>query len=153
MINFTIDTDDAIKKVTLLFGDINDALDPEEILDDAAALMLSRTIRRFRNQETPEGVKWRKSEAAKIRQAGGYTWSNGKRVTGGYTLYATGRLFESFDIVDQNVEGQRRIVNTAPYSAYLNGGEWQFMGASEQDIQLMVNLVYDRIEKALRQNG
>ncbi|UOX39942.1 neck protein [Vibrio phage V-YDF132] len=152
MISLSIETNDALKQVEVLFDDLDEALDTEEILDEAATVMVSRTLRRFRAMQTPDGRAWKQSEAAKIRQSGGYTYSNGKRVTGGQTLFATGRLFQSFDLID-NMKGERRIVNTAPYAIYLNyanNGQWQFIGASEQDIQLMVNIVNDRIERALR---
>ncbi|QHJ74652.1 hypothetical protein VH22019_00088 [Vibrio phage VH2_2019] len=152
MINLSIETNDALKQVEVLFDELDSALDVDEILDDAATTLLSRTIRRFRAQTTPDGQSWKVSKSAQIRMSGGYTWSNGKKVTGGHTLYATGKLFQSFNIIDGG-KGERRIVNTAPYAIYLNyqnNGQWQFLGAGEQDIQLMVNLVNARIEQALR---
>lgn len=153
MINFTIETRGALRQIQTLTADLTDAIDPEEILDQASSTILSRTIRRFRNQRTPDGIPWEVSEAARIRQAGGFTYSGvpRRRVTGGNTLFATGDLFRSFRLLDDG-NGQRRITNNAPYAIYLNtvdNGKWQFLGAGEQDIQLFLNIVQDRIARAL----
>ncbi|AEH21869.1 VHS1056 protein [Vibrio phage 1] len=154
MIDLSIETRGAVRQIQQLTADLTDALDPEEILDQAASTILSRTIRRFRNKQTPDGERWKESNAAMIRKAGGYTYSGvpRRKVTGGDTLFATGDLFRSFQLVDDG-NGQRRIINKAPYAIYLNtvkDGQWQFLGAGEQDIQLFLNIVQDRIERALK---
>lgn len=153
MIDFTIETRGALRQIQTLTAELTDAIDPEEILDQAASTILSRTIRRFRNQTTPDGRRWEVSESARIRARGGYTISGirRRRATGGNTLFATGDLFRSFDLIDDG-DGQRRIVNDAPYAIYLNSVDnykWQFLGAGEQDIQLFLNIVQDRIARAL----
>ncbi|QCG76686.1 neck protein [Vibrio phage D4] len=153
MIDFTIETRGALRQIQTLTADLTDAIDPEEILDQASSTILSRTIRRFRNQTTPDGRRWEVSEASRIRARGGYTISGIRRrkATGGNTLFATGDLFRSFDLIDDG-NGQRRIINNAPYAIYLNtvdNGKWQFLGAGEQDIQLFLNIVQDRIARAL----
>ncbi|WAS28454.1 neck protein [Vibrio phage LV6] len=147
MISLTIDSKDILHQLADLFEGVEEALDPEEILDDAATILLSRITRRFRAQVSPDGTKWQESNAAMIRRLGGYTWSNGKKWTGGHTLFASGRLFRSFDIRDDGI-GQRTIINPTPYAIYVNGiynGRWRFMGAAEQDIQLILNMVQDRL--------
>ncbi|QNJ59178.1 hypothetical protein [Vibrio phage vB_ValS_PJ32] len=154
MIDLTIETRGALKQIQVLTADLNDALDPDEILDQAASTMLSRTLRRFRQKVTPDGRQWPESHAAAIRRAGGYTMSGSPRrkATGGDTLFATGDLFRSFKLIDDG-QGQRRIINNAPYAVYVNGmnnGAYKFLGASEQDIQLFLNIVQNRIEKALK---
>lgn len=154
MIDFTIETKGALNHIKTLTADLSEALDPEEILDQAASTIFSRTIRRFRNKTTPDGAAWPMSESAKERRAGGYTWSGTPRrkVTGGDTLFATGDLYRSFHLIDDG-NGQRRITNDAPYAPYLNngyGGQWQFLGAGEQDIQLFLNIVQDRISKVTK---
>lgn len=153
MIDFTIETRGALRQIQTLTAELTDAIDPEEILDQASSTILSRTIRRFRNQTTPDGRRWETSEASRIRARGGYTISGIRRrkATGGNTLFATGDLFRSFDLIDDG-NGQRRIVNNAPYAIYLNtvdNNKWQFLGAGEQDIQLFLNIVQDRIARAL----
>lgn len=153
MIDFTVETENAVAKISALMGDMGEALDEEQILDDAASLIFSRTVRRFRSKQTPDGKPWKESEAARVRKSGGYTYSNGRKVTGGDTLFATGTLFRKLQIVDDGA-GQRRITNDQPYAYYLNyywGGQWQFLGASEQDIQLFLNLIQNRINGALGQ--
>ncbi|AET42252.1 hypothetical protein VPEG_00102 [Vibrio phage SIO-2] len=151
MINFTVNTGDAVKQIASLAAEFEKELDPEQILDDAASAIFSRTVRRFRAKQTPDGVAWKESEAAQIRKAGGFTYSNGRKVTGGDTLFATGTLFRKLELVDDGA-GQRRIINDAPYAYYLNyywGGQWQFLGAGEQDVQVFLNIVNDRIKKVL----
>lgn len=151
MINLTVDTKDVLKQTSALFDTLDDALDPEEILDIAATTMFNRIRTRFREKRTPDGVKWKPSLASIIRKQGGYTWSNGQKWTGGDVLYASGRLWQSFDIRDDG-EGQRAVINPVPYAVYVNGmynKRWEFMGANEQDIQLLLNMINNRVAAAL----
>ncbi|AUR95992.1 neck protein [Vibrio phage 1.215.B._10N.222.54.F7] len=154
MIDFTIETKGALNHIKTLTADLSEALDPEEILDQAASTIFSRTLRRFRNKVTPDGDPWPVSEASRVRRSGGYTWSGSPRrkVTGGDTLFATGDTFRAFHLIDDG-NGQRRITNTSPYAPYLNygfNGQWQFLGAGEQDIQLFLNIVQDRIDRVTK---
>lgn len=69
--------------------------DTNEVLDNAQAVVLNRIRTRFRKQQSPDGTPWKESISARIRKSGGYTYSNGRKVTGGDTLFATGTLFRS----------------------------------------------------------
>ncbi|APD18986.1 hypothetical protein [Vibrio phage J14] len=53
MIDFTVETENAVAKISALMGDMGEALDEEQILDDAASLIFSRTVRRFRSRANP----------------------------------------------------------------------------------------------------
>lgn len=88
--------------------------DVKKPLDQAHAALLSNIMVRFRQETNPDGTKWKKSKAAEIRSAGGFTWSHGKKVTGGHTLFATGQLWRSIQAYSKKAEKprDRRTIGT-----------------------------------------
>ena len=142
-----------IPKVTTKLDAIDAASDPDRIVNEAGTLLLGRVLNRYQAQTDPDGVKWEPSKAALIRQAGGYTWSNGKKVTGGFTLYATGRLFKSIQLVSRGI-GERAIKTDVPYAREHNEGippqqKRTFLGFSDEDVNVVGALVLNRVKRAV----
>lgn len=140
-----------------LLDNVHEALSPERLVDAAGAILLNRTRTRFQRQETPEGVPWPVSQSAKIRAAGGYTYSNGRKVTGGFTLFATGRLFHSIQLAYRGY-GLRAIMTDVPYGPKHQKGEGRlparvFLGFSAEDNQVVNSLVVARINMAKKGKG
>ncbi|QZI85666.1 tail completion protein [Stenotrophomonas phage Summit] len=123
---------------------ISSAVDPVTLVDEAAAILLSRIRRRYLDQTAPDGSKWIPSYAAQLRAKTG---------RGGGTLYDTGRLFNSIQLY-ADTDTSRLIGTDVPYGKIHNEGigkapKRQFLGANEEDTDLMVKLVVNRIKKAL----
>lgn len=140
-----IDTKDLIEQIK------KELPDPEAVLDNAQAVMLNRIRTRFRKQTAPDGSKWPESEAARIRKSGGYTWSNGKKVTGGDTLFATGTLFHSIYAYKKG-SGVRAITfdeTKAPYGRDHQKGEngqvqRRFIGVGPTDASVVNQVIRRR---------
>lgn len=137
-------------KVSL--GKLEAALDEEDILDEAVAILLNRIRARFLNEEGPNG-KWPESKAAAKRKAGGYTWSNGRKWTGTGTLFASGRLFHSIQEFDAG-PNERMIGTDVFYGVFhqlgLGQEKREFLGFNEEDVSVMEALVYRRAQEALK---
>lgn len=121
------------------------ALDPVEILDEAAALLLARIRTRFLTAVGPDEKPWVPSFAAQIRSKTG---------RGGGTLYDTGRLFTSIQVFS-DTSVSRKIGTDVPYAGYHQFGTENlparpFIGVSNSDTQLMNKLIENRIRKALK---
>ena len=128
---------------------LKNLIDPEKALDAAQAVVLNRVRTRFRKTQNPDGSLWPESRSAKIRKAGGFTMSNGKKVTGGDTLFATGTLFHSLHAYKKG-EGIRAITfdqTRAPYGIKHQLGQdgmpvRQFIGLGPDDpdaVQAVIN--------------
>lgn len=120
------------------------ALDQTEILDESAALVLNRTLRRFLAEERPDGVKWVRSKAAIKRAAQGY---------GGDTLFKTGRLFHSIQLAS-STQSERFIGTDVPYGWYHQRGKDDmfrpFLGFGEGDVTDVQKLLIKRIREAFK---
>lgn len=119
----------------------------KEILDEAGAFLLNRIRTRFLAEVDPENNPWEQSHAAKIRRAGGYTWSNGGKWTGTGTLFASGRLFHSIQVgLEGHTDeggGERVIATDVPYAPFL--GKWPFMGVNDDDMGTLTSLLQLRL--------
>lgn len=113
------------------------------ILDEAQAILLNRIRQRFLNETDPDGAPWSHSRAGIKRRALG----------GPGTLFNTGKLFHSIHLFASTQEG-RSFGTDIPYAGQHNFGtdgmvKRQFMGFSDEDTNLMVNLVFKRVTEAL----
>lgn len=86
---------------------------PSPIMDEALAIMLRYTRQRFLNTTAPDGTKWERSGAAIKREEVG---------RGGDTLFDTGRLFHSIQVLN-NQNGTGEIYTDVPYAAKHQNGE------------------------------
>jgi phage gpG-like protein len=113
------------------------------ILDEAQAILLNRIRQRFLAETDPDGTPWIPSRAGIKRRAAG----------GPGTLFHTGKLFHSIQLFAVTSEG-RSFGTDVPYAGQHNSGtsgmiQRQFMGFSDEDENLMLNLVSKRITEAL----
>ena len=131
---------------------VGKALDSEDVLDEATAIILNRIRTRFLAEEGPDG-KWPQSKAAAKRRAGGYTWSNGRKWTGTGTLFASGKLFHSIQEYDAGPD-ERMIGSDVFYGLYHQYGIGQekreFLGFNAADAEVVEKLILKRIEEALK---
>lgn len=139
MIEVSWDGLDALQnKLTALTKAVNS----EEILDEAEALLLNRIRKRFLATQSPDGELWPVSEAARKRLA-----KNGTP-----TLFKTGTLFRSIQAYPTG-DAERAIGTDVPYARYHNNGEGQvkreFLGFGEEDLTLANLLVLRRIAEAI----
>lgn len=119
-------------------------LDPTDILDEAAALILNRMRRNFLTQTAPDGSKWPESAAARRRAKTG---------KGGGTLFATGQLFRSIQLYSVG-PNERSIATDVEYAPIHNYGTARivarvFMGFSEEDALLAQQVTLKKINEAL----
>lgn len=118
----------------------------KEILDEAAAILLSRIRTHFLQQVDPDGNTWPVSDAALKRASSG---------GGGGTLFDTGRLFHSIQLAAAT-EDSRFIASDVPYGIYhqlgdtINGIRRVFLGFGDDDAAVASQLVVRRFEKALQ---
>jgi hypothetical protein len=133
------------KRLERILEEIPVVLDTEAILDEGAAVLFNRQRTRFLQQVAPTGIPWLPSFAAiRHRRA---------------TLYDTGKLFRSIQLFASG-PNQRSIGTDVtdsegfPYGEALQYG-WgnlvprEFLGFNEdEDVPYMLDLVFDRIEKA-----
>lgn len=126
---------------------VDAALDPDEIADEATAVILNRIRTRFLAESGPDGP-FKPSKAGLLRKAGGYTTRNGKRYTGTGTLFETGTLFHSIQAVRLE-EGARSIMTDVPYARYAEAdGVRKFLGFNAEDESVVKALIRLRLEKA-----
>lgn len=125
----------------------------EDIVDKATTVLFNRNRTRFREQVAPDGTPWIPSFSALIRQTGGYTYSNGRRVTGGHTLFATGRLFHSITPTKLG-PFKHKIATSVPYAKYHQYGEGQikreFLGINAEDVEAMHRVAEMLLQKAVK---
>lgn len=124
--------------------------DKQDALDQIQAVALNKIRTRFRKEQDPDEKKWPPSAAALIRKAGGYTFSNGKRVTGGGTLFATGKLFHSIQASRED-DDTRAVGTDVGYGrvhqfGLLGQEQRRFIGVNSEDERLFVRIVEKKIE-------
>lgn len=115
------------------------ALDVEEILDEAEALMLNRIRARFLAETDPDGVKWIPSKRA--------------LKTGGKTLFKTGTLFHSIQ-AHATGPNERSIGTNVMYGPFHQFGTFKlprriFLGFSEEDLFITERRITQRVMEAL----
>lgn len=107
---------------------------------DIGAVLLNRIRTRFLAQQTPDGVKWPESHAARIRRETGRD---------GGTLFDTGALFHSIKAVLQE-NGSISIQTDIEYARKHQFGEdglpaRPFLGFNKEDELLARGMVEERI--------
>ena len=132
-----------LANLTGLLERLNEAVDVEQVLDEATAILLNRIRTRFLAQENPDGSPWPESQAARIRRTTG---------RGGGTLFDTGTLFHSIQGFT-NETGVRGIGTDVPYAPQhqfgLDGNEERtILGFSDDDANIIAALVKRRIDQA-----
>jgi phage gpG-like protein len=129
---------------------VQDALNVEEVLDMAASIILNNTRARYLQEKNPEGKAWPPSKAAIKRRRGGGTG----------TLFDTGTLWRSIQLVDEGSDGERVITAGAwndkgtEYGHFHQEGTKflpvrEFMGVVESDIELFEARVMQKVAAAL----
>ncbi len=120
------------------------AVNTDDVLDAAGALMLHRIKSRFLRQESTNGSIWPESKAAQQRRASG---------RGGGTLFDTGRLFHSLSLGRAGVN-IRRIFTSVEYARAHQEGqgqEWrEFLGFNSADNTAVKLMVSHRIRSAFK---
>lgn len=130
--------------VQAAFDSLEEALNPVQILDESAALLLHRIRTRFLAQVDPDGIPWKPSMAARIRASKG---------RGGGTLFNTGRMFHSIQVYKEGFDS-RAIGTDVPYAAKHQFGldgmvVRRFMGFGNEDVVLVEQLIKKRAFAAL----
>ncbi len=120
------------------------ALNPDDVLDEGAAVLLNRIKTRFLQETAPDGTKWKPSLASILRK---------KRGQGGGTLFASGTLYHSLQLFTEG-PGTRSIGSDVPYGVKhqlgLDGMEQRvFLGLNDEDVAVMTKLIYKRVTDAL----
>lgn len=127
-----------------LLGKLEASLEPRDMLDEMAAVLLARTRARYLAEEDPDGKKWKPSLASIIRAATGRD---------GGTLFDTGRLFHSIQLFAPN-SYSREIGTDVPYGKYHQNGYGDmhrpFLGISAEDETIMLNLLIKRVRQVLK---
>lgn len=137
-------------------GDTQKKLSPTAILDDAAAIIISRVRRRFMKMENPDGTRWKPSKAAGLRASGKATrGGDGVKHVGGQTLFCSGRLYHSIQVVRSGVN-ERKVKTDVPYAGYVHGPSklsayaesmnWNIMGVNEEDMFLIKEMIMRRLQ-------
>lgn len=115
------------------------ALDVQDILDESEAILLNRIRTRFLAEQDPDGLSWKRSQAAiKENRA---------------TLFKTGTLFHSIQAFKIGRNG-RGIGTDVPYAKYHQFGTptlpiRAFLGMSAEDLSIIELRVVQRITEAL----
>jgi phage gpG-like protein len=141
MINLTFDSEDALK--TLL--KLEKGIDANQAAEDAAAIVLSGIRRRYLKEQDPDGRQWPKSFAATERAATG---------RGGGTLYDTGDLFRSIQLV-KVANAEYEIKTDVPYAAEHQLGIGQvkreYLGTNQEEVNLAAQLYLSALFKRVSQ--
>lgn len=129
-------------------------LDANDIADIASTILISRVRRRYMKQLNPDGSKWPVSKAAKWRGRGELTWADGGKYapkgwkTGGFTLFSSGNLFHSIQLVKVG-PGVRAVVSDVEYAKEYMALPRIIIGVNDNDLALVVNAIAVRIRSAL----
>lgn len=130
-----------IEEVNGLMTAIAVAVKDENVLTEAAAILLNRTRTRFLSQEAPDGSTWPVSAAATQRAAEG---------RGGGTLFDTGNLFHSLAVRKPGTL-KRALYTGVSYAAQHQLGtdgqiQRSFLGFSKDDINIIERLLVARLD-------
>lgn len=131
-----------IEELNVLFDRIEEAIDPERVLDEAGAILLNRIRTRFLAETDPFGRKWIPSQAALERKRKG---------RGGGTLFDSGTLFHSIQLVNRG-PFERSIMTDVPYARKHQEGDGVlqrvFLGFSNEDAEVVEKLLKLRYQEA-----
>lgn len=145
----------------------------QRFLDDIASIVLRRNKERFLRAVNPDNIPWPISQSAK-RRAAGLPDSQGISKTGsnGNTLFSTGSLFESIQILNNRSTNTERVVSVNPafknrvsgkrvldYAVKHQFGSSspflpvrKFLGVNSQDVQVVDSFI-DRKLRNLSNTG
>jgi phage gpG-like protein len=118
---------------------VSEALSNKTILDMAGAFILNRIRTRYLAEIAPDGTPWVPSHAAIRRRARGGTG----------TLFDTGRLFRSIQLSAESSDSERIISTNVSYATLVHP-RWPFMGVSQEDSQILEELLKREADRALR---
>lgn len=137
------------------------------ILDGAAAIILQKNRQRFLLAVDPNNIKWTESFQAK-RRALGFPDSQGIRDSGRKTLFSTGTLFRSIQVLRAIANSNKRAVGVNPSITNFRSGakafsyglqhqlgkgvdgiRREFIGINSNDVVLIDNFISLEIAKIL----
>lgn len=146
MISYSIS---GLDELELKLQAVNQAINTDVMVDEAAAIMLNRLRARFLAEEGPDG-KWEPSEAGVKRKAGGFTYRNGRRYSATGTLFESGTLFHSIQLYRVGA-GERSIRTDVPHAKYQQHGQPPrvFLGFNEDDVNTASLLILKRVKEAI----
>jgi phage gpG-like protein len=110
-----------------------------DLMEGVSFILLNRTRQRFLNEVGPSGVPWPRSRAAIERARQG---------RGGGTLFDTGRLFHSIQIV-KITPYLFSLETDVPYAAEHQFKLRPFLGVNSEDIRVMSSFISRSILGAL----
>ena len=112
--------------------------DTEQILDQAAAVLLNRIRTRYQQEVDPEGNAWKPSQRV--------------MKYGGNTLIKTGKLLRSIQLYNAPT-GMRLIGTDVFYAPYLHYGNQSkgnparaFMAFNDEDLSLVASMILARFK-------
>ena len=123
-----------------IFDRLEEALDPEQIAEDSARIILRNTRDRFQDEIDPDGQPWIPSRRVRLR--------------GGKTLLDTGRMFSGLELVQSGL-AEYTVTTDAPYATFHQTGtrfmpKRQFLGVSQQDETDITQSIVDKIVRSFR---
>ena len=133
-----------LAKLSQVLTTVGEALDADDLVTEAGAIMLARIRARFLDQVDPDGNKWVPSKASLRRKKSGRD---------GGTLFDTGALWNSIQLAKGGF-GEIFIGTDIPYARKhqegLEGNEERvFLGFGSDDETIITTLLKKRIEQAL----
>lgn len=117
----------------------------DEAMNAGADVLITRIRSRYLRQLDPDNKKWSESQAAARRKARGQQ---------GGTLFDTGTLFRSINV--RRINNRSYTVGTdVPYGKIHQFGleglpERKFIGANNEDIELIVSVVQRKLAASVR---
>jgi phage gpG-like protein len=151
MIKYSVDQLEAFQRFA---NALHGVIDPEEILDEAASILLNRIRTRFLAEKDPEDVPWIPSAAGERRRAGKNTYRNGKKYSGTGTLFETGTMFHSIQLA-LDTKGERAIFTDVWYAPFAQYGTTKmpprvFLGFGKKDLALANRLIIMRVKEQIK---
>ncbi len=139
-------------------------IDIDLMVDQIAAVLLSRTRQRFRDQVDPDGSPWTPSAAAALRASGVATGTDRSPggFLGGFTLFESGALFNSIQLFNPGTPGVRSIGTDVNYGLFHQLGfrnartgrqepARPFLGFGAEDVQVAAIIGQRIVEDAIKQ--
>lgn len=122
----------------------------DDIAESLATVLLGRVRKRYRNQENPDGSKWKTSAAAEKRAAGKSTRAKGGKYapggmkTGGFTLFSSGNMFQSITLKKKS-KGTYSIQSDVPYAVYYMNKKYTIIGTTENEVDELIKAALGRM--------
>lgn len=124
-----------------------EALDPDQILDAAADMVLEHTLTRFLMEEDPDHERWTPLAPSTLKQ-------REREGTGNQILFRTGALFHSIEILPGSNPFERVIGSFSDYGIFHQEGtsrmpQRMFLGITDEEPDQVLLLILHRIQGAL----